>query len=104
MLDPFAAVERRRHVIVAAQALHDEVVHVGVVLDDEDARPPGGGRYRARFGRLRLAAGEPTDRRSVGSGGLRGLRPGLVLLPLLLLFLLRQLLLLVLFLVLLATL
>ena len=58
LLDPFAAVERRRHVIVAAQALHDEAVHVGVVLDDEDARPSGDARNRGGLGRLRFDAGE----------------------------------------------
>ena len=44
LLDPLAAVERRHHVVVAAQALRDEAVHVGVVLDDQHARPPGARR------------------------------------------------------------
>ncbi len=46
LFDALAAVERRHDVVVAAQALRDEAVHVGVVLDDQHARPLRGSRRR----------------------------------------------------------
>ena len=82
-LEPFAAVERRHHVVLSRQALDDEAVHVGIVFDDEDTRPAacrrvecGGGDAATgrRRGETQLLDDPVQHGRVERAGGRRGAR------------------------------